>query len=107
MKFCKLCNNILQINIQNDTLSFKCRFCNKLYKSNAEDSLRYEYSKKKSLGIYNKQLDNIHNDPTQIEKLIDCPKCNHYLCKQLEITDLKLFNICINCKNIWMYNSVN
>ncbi len=104
MKFCKICNNMLQINIHNEQLMFRCNNCNRIYKSENVDTLRYEFSKKSDFNIYKQQLKNANKDPTNIKAYIDCPKCNHYICKQVELSsDLKLFNICINCKYTWLY----
>lgn len=105
MKFCKICNNILHINIQNEQLSFKCVHCNKIYKSEDSDTLRYEFSKKSNFGIYEQQLKNAQRDPTNMKAFIDCPKCKHYICKQVELTsELKLFNICEKCGHKWLYD---
>lgn len=104
MKFCQLCNNILHTNIHNDYFTFKCIHCHKLYKPEPEDTLRYEYSKKSELGIYERQLKTAQHDPTNVKAFIDCPKCKHYICKQVEIdTDLKMFNVCEKCGFIWLY----
>jgi len=104
MKFCSACNNILYINIFNEQLTFKCIHCNKVYKSDEIDTLRYEFSKKSNFGIYEQQLKNAQHDPTNIKAFIDCPKCKHYICKQVEFTfELKLFNICEKCGYKWLY----
>ncbi len=104
MKFCKLCNNILHTNIYNEELTFRCIHCHKIYKSDPEDTLRYSFFKKSNLGTYERQLKTAQHDPTNIKAFIDCPKCKHYMCKQVELdADLKLFNICEKCGNIWLY----
>jgi DNA-directed RNA polymerase subunit M/transcription elongation factor TFIIS len=104
MKFCRLCNNILHTNIYNEELTFKCISCYKIYKSDDKDTLRYQFSKNSNLGIYERQLKTAQYDPTNIKAFIDCPKCKHYICKQVELdTDLKLFNVCEKCGNIWLY----
>jgi DNA-directed RNA polymerase subunit M/transcription elongation factor TFIIS len=106
MKFCKLCNNILRTNIYNEELAFKCNYCHKIYKSEPKDTLRYEFSKNSNLGIYERQLKTAQHDPTNIKAFINCTKCKHYVCKQVELeADLKLFNVCEKCGNIWLYDS--
>ena len=40
--FCDNCCNLLDVNTTNDELVFKCQTCFAVYKSAADDSLRYE-----------------------------------------------------------------
>lgn len=108
MKFCTTCNNLLYINIHNEHFTFKCIHCNKPYKANDVDTLRYEFSKKSNFGIYEQRLRNAQKDATNIKAYIDCPKCKHYICKQIELTqEMKLFNICEKCGHKWLYDGKN
>lgn len=104
VKFCVSCNNRLEINIQNEELSFKCQLCNRIYPAEASDTLQYSYSKTNNLDLYERYLLNAERDPTNIRANNNCPKCKYHICKQVEIPfDLKLFNICEKCSHKWLY----
>jgi DNA-directed RNA polymerase subunit M/transcription elongation factor TFIIS len=96
--FCDNCNNLLDVSTSNDELLFTCKTCYASYKSEPDDSLRYEETKTGALTIYQTILANAVEDPATIRAFMNCPKCKHNTAKQVRLGDeLRLINICEKC----------
>ena len=50
--FCDFCQNLLSSDTSNDTLQFVCMTCHTTYKSEPDDSLRYEETDDGNLVIF-------------------------------------------------------
>jgi DNA-directed RNA polymerase subunit M/transcription elongation factor TFIIS len=101
--FCDNCNNLLDINTTNDTLSFKCLTCYATYKSEDNDSLRYEETDGGNLIIFQTILNKAVDDPVSLKAYTSCPKCKHNIAKRVRLgTELRLINICEGCKFQWI-----
>ena len=102
-RFCKNCNNLLVVDLANDSLSFNCMSCLSEYNSEPNDSLRYEDVKTGNLFIFSKILDNAHRDPVNLKAKKQCKKCKHEFAKQVRLGEsLRLINICEKCQNRWV-----
>lgn len=103
--FCDNCNNLLSVNTHNESLTFKCLTCYAVYKSDPDDSLRYEETTEGNLIIFQTILNNAKKDPLNIKERISCPKCKHYITKQVRLgNELRLINICEKCGFQWIFN---
>ena len=101
--FCDNCNNLLDINTTNDELTFKCLTCFASYKSEADDSLRYEETKGGNLVIFQTILNKAMNDPVNLKAYVTCHKCKHNIAKSVRLGDeLRLINICESCGFQWI-----
>jgi DNA-directed RNA polymerase subunit M/transcription elongation factor TFIIS len=101
--FCDNCNNLLEVNTSNDELTFKCRTCYATYKSEPDDSLRYEETQSGNLFLFQTILNNAMNDPVNIKAHVTCPKCKHNIAKRVRLgTELRLINICEKCGFQWI-----
>lgn len=101
--FCENCNNLLDVNTNNDELTFKCLTCYSTYKSENDDSLRYEETKGGNLIIFQTILNNAKKDPLNIKEFLSCPKCKHHIAKHVRLGDeLRLINVCENCGFQWI-----
>ena len=104
IKICEACENILHANINDNTITYKCHSCQKIYPSNEEDTLLLEIhngtlnmTKKKGELIY-------YNDSNPKEK-IDCTadKCNTKIVRyERELDGRKKYGC--KCGNVWMTN---
>lgn len=109
MRFCNACNNLLIPKFVNENLVFHCESCYIEYKSTDEDSLRWERIKEKNMMIYEKILNKAADDPATLKEYVDCintkKNCKSRICKQVRIgDDMRLYNICVECKFIWLSN---
>lgn len=101
--FCDNCNNLLDISTNNDELTFKCMTCFTSYKSEADDSLRYEETKGGNLIIFQTILNEAVNDPVSLKEKISCPKCKYHMAKTVRLgSELRLIYICEKCKFQWI-----
>ena len=102
-QFCDICNNLLDISTTNDTLTFKCMSCFTTYKSEPDDSLRYEETKGGNLKIFQTILEEAVNDGNNLKKYVSCPMCKHHLSKSVRLgNELRLIHICEKCKFQWV-----
>jgi DNA-directed RNA polymerase subunit M/transcription elongation factor TFIIS len=101
--FCDNCNNLLDINTSNDNLTFKCLTCLTTYKSEDDDSLRYEETHGGNLIIFQTILNKAMNDPVNLKAHVTCPKCKYHTAKRVRLgTELRLINICEDCGFQWI-----
>lgn len=101
--FCDNCNNLLDINTNNDELTFKCMTCYTVYKSEADDSMRYEETTGGNLIIFQTILNEAVNDPASLKERITCPKCKNCMAKTARLgSELRLIYICEKCKFQWI-----
>ena len=101
--FCDNCCNLLGVNTANDELVFKCQTCFAVYKSSADDSLRYEETKDGNLIIFQTILTNAKNDPVNIKEYVNCPKCKNDIAKRVRLgNELRLINVCEKCGFQWI-----
>jgi DNA-directed RNA polymerase subunit M/transcription elongation factor TFIIS len=101
--FCDNCNNLLDINTTNDKLTFKCMTCYSEYKSEANDTLRWEETKGGNLLVFKTILNEAVNDSVNLKEYVPCPKCNHNLAKSVRLgSELRLIHICMKCKFQWI-----
>lgn len=101
--FCDNCNTLLDISTINDELTFKCLTCFTTYKSEADDSLRYEETQSGNLIIFQTILNEAVNDSANIKERVTCPKCKNNLAKSVRLgNELRLIHICIKCKFQWI-----
>jgi DNA-directed RNA polymerase subunit M/transcription elongation factor TFIIS len=101
--FCDTCNNLLDVNTSNDELTFKCMSCFTSYKSEPDDSLRYEETKTGNLIIFQTILNKAVKDNVNIREYIPCPKCKNTKTKRVRLGDeLRLINICEKCNFQWL-----
>jgi DNA-directed RNA polymerase subunit M/transcription elongation factor TFIIS len=101
--FCDNCNNLLDINTNNDELTFKCMTCFTTYKSEPDDSLRYEETQSGNLIIFQTILNEAVNDSANLKEYVTCPKCKHNLAKSVRLgSELRLIHICIKCEFQWI-----
>lgn len=101
--FCDKCNNLLDTSTTNDTLTFKCMSCFASYKSEPDDSLRYEETRGGNLKIFQTILKEAVNDGNNLKEYISCPKCKHHLSKSVRLgNELRLIHICEKCKFQWV-----
>lgn len=104
VKFCKSCDNLLNIQFKNDELMFMCHICRIYYDSDDTDTLIYERVKNDNMMIFEKILRNASDDPAAIKAYKKCISCNCSIVKQVRIGDqLRLYNICVKCKTQWLY----
>jgi DNA-directed RNA polymerase subunit M/transcription elongation factor TFIIS len=102
-QFCKTCNNLLQAYTDSDELVFKCMSCYNIYKSDPDDSLRYEETKCGNLVIFQTILNKAVKDNVNLRAYIPCPKCKYNKAKQVRLgNELRLINICEKCKFQWI-----
>ena len=105
VKFCKYCNNILNINYtKEDTIIFLCDSCAVFHDAVAEDTLIYRKD-------YKNRFENHYGDILEHSKYDDiiykinkkCIKCPNNIVKRVYVgEDMKLFNICTKCNEIWL-----
>ena len=101
--FCTNCNNLLDTSTANDELTFKCLTCFAEYKSDPDDSLRYEETQDGNLIIFQTILNNAKNDPVGLKTHLACPKCKHHIAKQVRLgSELRLINVCEKCGFQWI-----
>jgi DNA-directed RNA polymerase subunit M/transcription elongation factor TFIIS len=74
--FCDNCNNLLKADIADNELIFKCMSCYATYKSEPDDSLRYEESNVGNLVIFQTILNKAVRDNVNIREYIPCPNVN-------------------------------
>lgn len=105
MKFCTICNNLLNANFADNKLSFVCYTCKNTYKADPSDSLRKERIKEADVNIFEKILEKAAQDPATIKAHINCrnDKCTGKLVKQVRVgSQLFLYNICLTCNLTWL-----
>ena len=101
--FCDTCNNLLQTDIMNDELVFKCMSCFSVYKSEPDDTLRYEESTNVNLSIFQTILNKSDRDAVCMRAFIECPKCKYNKAKCVRVgSDMKLIYICEKCRFQWI-----
>jgi len=101
--FCDNCNNLLEINTSNDELTFKCRTCFASYKSEPDDSLRYEETQSGNLILFQTILNKAADDPVNPKSFVKCPKCKHNISKYVRLgNEMRLINICESCGFQWI-----
>lgn len=101
--FCDNCHNLLDINTTNDELTFKCLTCYVVYKSEDDDSLRYEETQGGNLIIFQTILNKAMKDPVNLKAHVACPKCKYHTAKRVRLgTELRLINICEECGFQWI-----
>jgi len=101
--FCDNCHNLLDINTTNDELTFKCLTCYAVYKSEDDDSLRYEETQGGNLIIFQTILNKAMKDPVNLKAHVTCPKCKYHTAKRVRLgTELRLINICEECGFQWI-----
>jgi DNA-directed RNA polymerase subunit M/transcription elongation factor TFIIS len=77
--------------------------CYTVYKSEADDTLRYEETTGGNLIIFQTILNEAVNDPVNIKERITCPKCKHGIAKTVRLGgELRLIYICEKCKFQWI-----
>ena len=101
--FCDNCNNLLEVNTVNNELTFNCMSCFTTYKSEDDDSLRYEETSGGNLVIFQTILNKAVKDPVTLREFVNCPKCKHNKAKRVRLgNELRLINICENCNFQWI-----
>ena len=101
--FCDNCNNLLEVNTANDQLTFQCRTCLASYKSEPDDSLRYEETDGGNLMIFQTILNKAKDDPVSSKAKVNCPKCKNGIAKPVRLGDeLRLINVCEDCGFQWI-----
>jgi DNA-directed RNA polymerase subunit M/transcription elongation factor TFIIS len=101
--FCDNCKNLLDVSTTNDELTFKCMTCYTSYKSEPDDSLRYEETQGGNLILFQTILNEAVNDPVNLKEHVTCPKCKHGIAKSVRLgKELRLINICEKCKVQWI-----
>ena len=101
--FCDYCKNLLDTDTNNESLKFVCMTCHTLYKSEPDDSLRYEETDDGNLIIFQTIINKAREDPMGIKEKQTCPKCKHHIAKQVRLGDeLRLINICEKCNFQWI-----
>jgi DNA-directed RNA polymerase subunit M/transcription elongation factor TFIIS len=101
--FCENCNNLLEVTNTNDELLFKCMSCFSTYKSEPDDTLRYEETKTGNLIIFQTILNKASKDDMNIREFIACPKCKYNKAKRVRLgSELRLINICEKCNFQWI-----
>lgn len=101
--FCDNCQNLLYIDTKNNELKFNCRTCLASYKSEDDDTLRYEETKNSNLIMFHTILNEAINDDATLKEFINCPKCKHNIAKSVRLgTELRLIHICIKCSFQWV-----
>lgn len=103
--FCDKCDNLLFINIENDKLTFICKSCNLIHKSNPEDTLIYEeINNEENLDKNSIIFNNIFVDPLNPKEKINCKKCNKkrngIQIRLINSNNLKLYTFCEKCKEM-------
>ena len=99
--YCNICNNLLDVFIQNDNLKFKCESCKSQYDAEDDDSLRYEEEKGSDITIFSKILEKIADDPVNPKIYRDCKKCKHSIAKYVRLGDeQKMVYACVKCKDV-------
>jgi len=77
--------------------------CFTTYKSEDDDSLRYEETTGGNLIIFQTILNNAANDGMNLKAYVACPKCKHGLAKSVRLgSELRLIYICEKCKFQWI-----
>lgn len=103
--FCDRCNNLLSVTTTNDELLYRCMPCYATYKSDDDDTLRYEETTGGNLIIFQTILKQAAKDPVNLKEHVSCPKCKHNIAKQVRLgSEMRLINICDNpkCKFQWI-----
>jgi DNA-directed RNA polymerase subunit M/transcription elongation factor TFIIS len=101
--FCRVCNNLLSVDIVNDNLIFICQSCQSRYEAQDDDSLRYEEVKGSDIAIFSKILGKIADDPMNPKIYRDCTECEHNIAKYVRLGDEhKMVYSCVKCKEISM-----
>jgi DNA-directed RNA polymerase subunit M/transcription elongation factor TFIIS len=101
--FCDNCHNLLDISTANDELIFKCLTCYSEYKSEPDDSLRYEETQGGNLVIFQTILNKARYDPVNLKAHVTCPKCKFHTAKRVRLgVELRLINICEDCGFQWI-----
>ena len=101
--FCDNCHNLMDINTTYDELTFKCLTCYAVYKSEDDDSLRYEETQGGNLIIFQTILNKAMKDPVNLKAHVTCPKCKYHMAKRVRLgTELRLINICEECGFQWI-----
>lgn len=101
--YCSVCQNLLGVDIVNDTLIFICASCQSRYEAKDDDSLRYEEVKGSDIAIFKKILEKIADDPANPKVYRECNKCKHNIAKYVRLgEDMKLVYSCLNCKEMSM-----
>ena len=101
--FCDNCQNLLCINTKNNELTFNCQTCLTSYKSEDDDTLRYEETKNSNLIMFHTILNESVNDDATLKEFITCPKCKHNIAKSVRLgTELRLIHICTKCSFQWI-----
>jgi DNA-directed RNA polymerase subunit M/transcription elongation factor TFIIS len=101
--FCDNCHNLLETNTANDQLTFQCRTCLAVYKSEPDDSLRYEETNSGNIIIFQTILNKAKDDPVNSKTYIDCPKCKNNMAKPVRLgEELRLIYVCEDCGFQWI-----
>lgn len=101
--YCKICQNLLGVDIVNDLLVFICESCQSRYTALDDDSLRYEEVKGSDIAIFSRILEKISDDPVNPKIYRECKKCRHNISKYVMLGDeKKMVFSCVKCKNISM-----
>ena len=102
-QFCESCRNLLQPDTSNDVLTFRCMSCFDIYKSDPDDTLRYEETQGGGFGIFQTILNKAVKDHATIREFVPCPKCKAKKAKRVRLGDeMRLINICESCNFQWI-----
>jgi DNA-directed RNA polymerase subunit M/transcription elongation factor TFIIS len=105
MKFCEICNNLLEPSFANDKMVLRCISCSLSYDPTNEDTLRKQRIKESDVMIYDALLKKAADDPVNEKVFIKCRgvTCSGTIAKMVRIgTDDRLYNVCMECKTPWL-----
>ena len=103
MKFCSLCNNLLETSTKTGVLTFKCIACQKIHESLPEDTLMYitKISHTAIAEYREKLLKNAPFDQTIPRENKSCPNCNNKIVSYIRNEDFKQLFVCA-CGYYWV-----
>lgn len=101
--YCEICENLLSVDINNNSLIFICKSCQSTYEARDDDSLRYEEVKGSDIAIFSRILQKIADDPVNPKIFRNCRKCKNNISKYVRLGDeKKMVYMCTKCKEISM-----
>jgi len=101
-KFCDECQSLLNINILDGNLKFKCSKCNKIFQASADDTLIYE-EYPETASSNDKYIDYIRNSSYDFagKKIVkDCTNCGLDFMTQIYVGDSSTVMYTCTCGSI-------
>jgi DNA-directed RNA polymerase subunit M/transcription elongation factor TFIIS len=99
MKFCELCNNILDDITTPTELYYQCTKCNKKTESSDEDTLVFEQDFNKKENSFELLLENAAFDVVNPKKYKECIVCNNQIVSYVIIGDSMKYVYVCSCGN--------